>query len=849
MSLTLYALTAAGGVAGYVHLKKRIDVLEMQVAELDRNRSLPADGRLNNAAQPVTQHPPALVTAPPTPVAVPTAGAEHPFGTFRTAAAPAATPAEEDLFEMPTMATQKPESVWTRTPAPPPSAFAQATDSLVALVKKNPFASLGVLLMLVGVGFLFALLAASNILPPPVRVAALMLVGAGVFGFGLRQEKTRYGLALNLQGGGLAVQFLCALWAYQGYNLVSPLTAFIWMGGLSTLSIGWAAWQRRGLFAFMGLAGSLLTPIFASTGQGEFSGLVMYCLWVSVLALSAGYYLRMPSLASAALAGTSALLAGALSIAHGSSVMSAAGLLAMAITYCTTAILWTRKNFDWSARSQASIVAVLVSAPLIMAGFLYSRAEISAEGCAVWIGLASVAYLANLFIASEKWKAGLFAIGAGLGLVALGVGLDGAGRALAISAAALGLVMAARALKKEWADIGAAVYWVVSLAMGIDLLKANDALSAMPLGISGAVALAGAYFARGTAIGGLYALAAPLVLATASLWTAPKLTSMVPVWFLVWAALSTQIGKAVRWPELRMSALWLLPAGLVLFIDHLAHPLVAANLFPRELLLLSWLVGSAFLVRAYLRDDEIAFSMSIEAQARASLLLPILATVEIGRTMDVANASGTAFLASTLLLWTGWHVGSRIVKEVRGFDAKVQWSGVVAFALLGANILLAKPSLGAGLVQGVCILLLALAIRRFPSAARQNEWLSLLGFAGAFLLGAMLRSIGQTYGLQQNVVQLLVARDMQPWVSVLWAAASITVVAVASKKSLRSLWMGGGIAVLILIAKMLLIDLATLTLPAKVAVFLVTGAGFVALGYFCPLPPDKAESREALPNE
>ena len=97
-----------------------------------------------------------------------------------------------------------------------PSVWGQGIETAMSLFKANPFASMGVLLVLIGVGFLFSLLAASNILPPFIRVFLVAAGGAALFGYGLYQESKRPGLAANLQGGGIAIEFLCALWAYHG---------------------------------------------------------------------------------------------------------------------------------------------------------------------------------------------------------------------------------------------------------------------------------------------------------------------------------------------------------------------------------------------------------------------------------------------------------------------------------------------------------------------------------------------------------------------------------------------------------------------------------------------------------
>lgn len=118
----------------------------------------------------------------------------------------------------------------------------------------------------------------------------------------------------------------------------------------------------------------------------------------------------------------------------------------------------------------------------------------------------------------------------------------------------------------------------------------------------------------------------------------------------------------------------------------------------------------------------------------------------------------------------------------------------------------------------------------------------LYGLATAALVTSTMRFIGSTHGMHGNLARLVVDRSMQPWVSLLWAAASILVVVFAARTKARELWMGGGVAVIVLLVKMLMIDLSTFSLVAKVSVFLVMGVAFIALGAFCPLPPDEKDA-------
>ncbi|HJW56596.1 MAG TPA: DUF2339 domain-containing protein [Burkholderiaceae bacterium] len=724
-----------------------------------------------------------------------------------------------------------------------PSAFQQATASIMALVKKNPFATAGVLMMLIGAGFLFSLLAANNILPPIVRVLAVAATGMVVFIVGLRQQAARTVLGLNLQGGALALEYLCVLWAYQGYNLIGTSAAFVCLAALSTLAFAWSVRTERLLFAFIGLAGALLTPIIASSGEGTFSALTLYTTWVSLLSVAVGLRLRAPSLLSAALAGASALLGAALDLPRGQTSYTAASALVMALAYNATTIFWTGGLERLAGMQKASVVSVLAGASLIMAGFLNVKAGISSEWCAALIGITAIAQIASMRRSTQEWRGWLLAIGGGLSLVAIGVGLEGASRAIALAASALGLILIAHSFDKRQADAGAALYWAISVLAGFHAWDIGAA-GTTPLIVSVLVALGASYVNRRRSIGLFYSAAAPLVLQVALLKHQFDDPTRALAWFVAWALISTLAGWKLRWPALRRSAFWLLPAGLFLFVSHF-HDTSLSGWNTREALLIAWLAGSATLMRLFNRDADASFRFDQAALSIATLLVPILADIELMRAFKFMDYSLHVILASSILLWSVWSVVARVVTYITKFDWQTSSACAVAAVLLAIGVVTAPSSALTESSQWSGIALLVL-MARYGTDERRLPDQVLWGLAGSVLLGTLMRMIGRVNGFDEGALPLLFERVMQPWVSVLWAVGGVTVVMSASKRHLRSVWVGGGIALALLVLKMLLVDLAALSLVAKVTVFLLVGLGFIGLGYFCPLPPDGEEDADAL---
>jgi uncharacterized membrane protein len=828
---TFVGVAAVWGAHRIRKLDKQVNALERQVASLKKDSPAP------------------LSSAPPTHTRVVSAA---PNVSPPTAPAPSElkTPPVE-LVKVPTAPAQATVAPLTPVVSGKPSAWSQSVDSAFSFVKANPFASLGVLLLLVGVGFLFSLLAASNILPPAVRIAFISLAGLGAFAFGLKVEKRRQSFALNLQGGALAVEFLSILWAYQGYDLLSAGAAFAWLAGLSTAAVGWAAYTRRGLFAFMGILGALVTPIVASTGNGEFSGLALYTGWISLLGLGIAAFLRTPFIATTALSGVSLLLAGALNIDPGNRAISVVALLAMLLGCSNTALAWTRERFSWTARQMTSIICLLLAAPIVFVGFLGVQTGVSNEFCAGVLGIVAVTYLASLYRAPRAWMGWLLSIGAGFSLVAIGVGLEGPSRAMAFSATAFGLMLASRTTKYTWAGVGAFGYWLVAATTSIAaLIGANVPFlgphsptpsANLPVILSAVAALGAGYIGRGSQLARAYTFLAVPLLALASLYRLDVANYVLTLWTIAWAAGAMFFGTRFDWRELRLSAAWVAPATLVLLLSSLEKD--SASLIAREITLMSALGMSAWLVSRYREDDGLSVSrISSEAIATLSLLFPAIASVEIYNFVDAVTLPWGLFSSLVALLWAGWTFATVQVRAKWLVDLKPEDAGIIAIALTAVNLVFVDPTRmsQAALWAGIVLLLRSMCKCTGKTGGQFVRLVHAL--VGAAIICTVMQVIGGFYDYSHSsTFSLLFEQAMQPWVSLLWAAGGVAIVAFATKRKWRKEWMLGGAVLLGLLVKMMLVDLGTLALEGKVGVFLVTGAAFMALGRYSPAPPAKPE--------
>ncbi|MBI5589921.1 MAG: DUF2339 domain-containing protein [Deltaproteobacteria bacterium] len=154
-------------------------------------------------------------------------------------------------------------------------------DETVARIKGwffggNTVARLGAAVLFIGLAFLARLAAERGLIPPELRLAGIgaMAVGLLIFGFRLRERRTGY--AITLQGAGVAILYLTMFTAYRLYALMPSGLAFGLMVAVCALSGVLAVLQDARALAVMGAAGGFLSPILASTGQGDHVALFSY---------------------------------------------------------------------------------------------------------------------------------------------------------------------------------------------------------------------------------------------------------------------------------------------------------------------------------------------------------------------------------------------------------------------------------------------------------------------------------------------------------------------------------------------------------------------------------------------
>ena len=715
--------------------------------------------------------------------------------------------------------------------------------SLFRIVAKNPLASAGVLLLLVGVGFLFALLAARNILPPIARIGLIATGGVLLFATGLRIEKNNAAVAFNLQGGAIAVEFLCGLWAYTGYHLLNPIEAFFVLGAISTLAYLWAAFKKGLAFAFIGLIGALATPVVTSTGHGEFSSLVLYCLWIASLTICIAGYLGSVSLAPAALLGISVLLSVALGGNHGDAQFIVAGCSTIALAFALAGFVWARSEPPPTDKLRASVVTLLLFPSPVMASFIAAATNIDLSDSALLAGVVGVMLLLGAWFKSEHWRIWLIMIGSMLTFVAIALHMHGAGQSVVLGAGALGLFMVAHWLRTPAVRIAATLYWIVSSLVAFDAMSNGHTL---PIYAAAVVALLAAHMERSSVTSLVFLMAAPLLAGAGVMHTFDGSAGHILVFMLGWTLVGMVGAGMLHWPRLRYSALWLLPAGAALMISP--EWTASSGLWAlREGLLAAWLLLSSWLVRTISQETSDSESSSY---LWASQLIAVCVSIEISQICGPLGFDHKESVFAALALV--WGVSAALMgrfKKSERRDLVTDAAAAICLLFAMASIAMTRFSAIDEVMMVASLVLIVVLYRsgRLGNAPLNSTLLTSVGLLAA--AGAILQFVGAREGLDQMVLMLLFDERMQSTVSILWAAFGLVIVASGSSREARDVWVVGAVSLAALVVKMFIVDLASLSLPAKVGTFMLVGVLFIALGYFCPLPAGRSRDGNAMPVE
>lgn len=786
-------------------------------------------------------------------------------------------------------------------PAPTPAASTPAAadwpfDARIRrwLAEGNLPARVGVVVLLFGVAFLLRYFAERFTVPIGARLVAVAGVGVALIVLGARLTRARPAFGVSVQGLGCGVLYLTTFAAFRLYAVLRPDVAMVTLVAVAALTVWLAVRNESQPLAGLAIGGGFLAPVLVGGGGSPVPLFAWFAgLNAAVVALAWRYSWRALNIVGFAFTFVLGLAWGSrfyrpeyFGVVEPFLVLFFAFYVAIAVLYAKHAPLVTAAPVDG---------LLVFGVPLVGFALQFALVQDTRYGAA-WSALVLAAVYAALFGALHRRSE------PGLALLARAFGA----LAIVFLTVAIPNALEARWTSAWWALEAAGVYWIgcrqaQPLARGFALLlqfgaavmfvsSRGDASSLTPFANaafagSTMIAVAGGATAwlaeRQTLLAASERRVAPIALAWAIAWwlvggirelqrqqAAVELPALALAWCAGTALIALVLRRPLRWPRLGWAAAPLLPVLV----------LATLSAWQRErttLLHAGWVVWPlAFalhwgLLRAADRADNAVLQALRRDSVHAASALVLIgwlaweasewaARRSDARTVWIACAAAwPAIVALWLIARPAASARWPIAQHAHAYQGRA--GGIVAFALLAWVAIVDVLSPGdpaplpyLPLLNPLDLTLLAAlgalaSWSRRATILRDRDRHAVLAIAGFIALnGAVLRTGHQLGGIAWNLPALLASRPLQAALTLTWSVTALALMLLATRRSLRAWWSVGAGLLAIVVAKLFLLDLATLSGLPRVVAFLGVGALLLLVGYVAPFPParDAAEDSD-----
>ena len=177
-----------------------------------------------------------------------------------------------------------------KTNIPPKLSFMERNPDLEKFIGENLLSKIGIVIFVIGMGFLVKLGIDNEVITESMRVAIGILIGGGMIGLAhyLRNSFAKFSSVLI--GGALSVLYFTIALAFHEYALIPQIAAFIIMVIITAFGVLLSVAYDRKSLAVLAIIGGFGTPFFVSTGSGNFSVLLTYILILDIGMLTLVYF-------------------------------------------------------------------------------------------------------------------------------------------------------------------------------------------------------------------------------------------------------------------------------------------------------------------------------------------------------------------------------------------------------------------------------------------------------------------------------------------------------------------------------------------------------------------------------
>jgi uncharacterized membrane protein len=785
-------------------------------------------------------------------------------------------------------------SDWTPPPGASRPTEHAAETSIVMLVWNyftggNALVRAGIIVLFFGVAFLLRYLAEHSHIPMGLRLSGVASGGLILLAFGWRLRSKRRGYALALQGGAVGILYLTVFSALRLYSLLSPTAAFALLAAVSALSATLAVLESSLAVALLSVIGGFLAPFLASPGHGSHVALFSYFVVLNAVILGVAWFRSWRLLNVAGFAFTFVLSAvwGVLQYQPQDFATSEPFLVIFFLLYVGIAVLYSTRRHS-EPTSQGYIDATIVfGTPLsafgLQAAMLHDHRL--AMACSALAVSALYAALAWVLRQGKQDRVRL--------LVEAFTAL-----AIAFLTLAVPLALNARWSAASWAFEGAALLWVgcrqdrraprafgallqVAAGCALALTLASDTpvpagtyLAALMLGTASVYAATILHANRARLRDYEAALYALLFLWGLFWWCAGgmgqlRLDFPQAYWLaatLLFATVTALLGGVLA-SKTRMGV-DLLPTFALLPVMFLCA-LWAAFTLHQPLAEGGWVAWPLAFLGLYItlrqHDQGLVPSAMTGLHTCALWLLTALASWELSWLISQVTGAGAwatlpwafvpAAALATLPIGVGrahWpfqaHRAAYAVFIPAGLAAYLAcWSiyADVAVSSPSAPLPYAPLANPIDLIQALVVLVLIRDLRRLRSEESSTSvitdfrlapvGLAFVGFL--WLTATLLRTLHLWAGIPYHFEAMMHSTLAQSALSLLWAVLALATMLFATRFHARLMWLTGAALLIVVVAKLFIVDLASIGSIERIVSFVGVGLLMLVIGYFSPLPP------------
>lgn len=765
----------------------------------------------------------------------------------------------------------------------------------------NTLVRVGVVILFIGVAFLLRYIAEHTNVPIQLRLAGVAAGGVVLLALGWKLRRKRSGYALALQGGGIGILYLTVFASLRLFGVMSPAPAFLLLVLLSVLAVSLAVLQNSLAFAVLSVGCGFLAPVLASTGQGNHVVLFSYYGVLNLAIVAIAWFKAWRPLNVVGFLFTFVIGTAWGVLRYRPELLSTTEpfLILFFLLYVAIAVLFSvrqkpelRGYVDGAIVFGVPVVAFGLQSALVRHipfALAYSAAALSLMYLALaWLLFRSRRETQQLLVEA------FMALGVVFLTLAVPLALDGRWSAATWALEGAGLVwIGCRQDRRLPRAFGA----LLQIASGIIFLSDADSraadvpvLNSVYLGTvmiaAGSVFAARALRRVDDSLHELERAYAPVLFVWGLLWwlcggvvelferlSDDAAWTCVLVLFAITALICSELKRRYDLKGAQSASLLLLPAMVLYAVLNAAvtiagfddmHPFASGGW-------ISWpLAFAAFYLVCRRYDPAPGTSLAALLHVPAAWLLVILLTWEFAWEVDNAVAGGGSWPAIAWAIVPGvalfvlpklrarlsWPVGAHEEAYVgiagSGIAvALMAWSLVTNVTMRGDPYPLPYVPLlnPLDLAQAFVFLVLVrywLAIRSAGySWFDRLSWKPVAGVVAAlafvWLNAVLLRTLHYWAGVPFDFDVMLRSTLVQTAISIFWTVLALATMLFATRFGSRIVWITGATLLGVVVAKLFLIDLSSVTAIQRIVSFVVVGLLMLVVGYFSPLPPAREE--------